>query len=175
MYQYFVNIVRWQARGSVKHGLYMEHSADPSKLTWAKRKKSCFLRECSLRPCECPCFRQNMTCTFQDTSMTFPLIIATTTVQAGLDQVKWIDGDNCSAAGVVGDVEEAEGIFDFDLLYFDATGFTAQTIVFPEAEIGGPYAMCCEFYFVCSKRRVRIRVFVAAVVVGVFCNEGTWD
>lgn len=58
--------------------------------------------------------------------------------------MKWIDGDNCSANGVLGDVEDAEGIFDFDLLYLDATGFTAQTIVFPEAEIGGPYVMCCE-------------------------------
>lgn len=65
--------------------------------------------------------------------------------QAGLDQVKWVDGGNCSANGVAGDVEDGEDIFDFDLLYFDATGFTAQTIIFPEAEIGGPYAMCCEF------------------------------
>lgn len=73
-----------------------------------------------------------------------PFHAITTCVQAGLDQVKWIDGDNCSADGVVGDVEDAEEIFDFDLLYFDATGFTAQTIVFPEAEIGGPYVMCCE-------------------------------
>lgn len=70
-------------------------------------------------------------------------------VQAGLDRVKWIDGDDCLADGIVGDVEDAEDIFDFDLLYFDATGFTAQTIVFPEAEIGGPYAMCCKFCSVC--------------------------
>lgn len=65
-------------------------------------------------------------------------------LQAGLDQVKWIDGDDCLANGIIGDVEDAEGIFNFDLLYFDATGFTAQIIAFPEEEIGGPYAMCCE-------------------------------
>lgn len=65
-------------------------------------------------------------------------------VQAGLDQVKWIDGDDCLANGILGDVEDAEGIFNFDLLYFDATGFTAQMIAFPEEEVGGPYAMCCE-------------------------------
>lgn len=65
-------------------------------------------------------------------------------VQAGLDQVKWIDGDDCLANGIIGDVEDAEGIFNFDLLYLDATGFTAQIIAFPEQEIGGPYAMCCE-------------------------------
>eukprot|EP00903_Cladosiphon_okamuranus_P005351 g5346.t2 len=68
-----------------------------------------------------------------------------TNLTAGLDRVKWIDGDNCSADGIVGDVEDSKEIFDFDLVYFDATGFTAQTIVFPEAEIGGPYAMCYSF------------------------------
>lgn len=86
--------------------------------------------------------------------------------------MKWIDGDNCSADGVVGDVEDAEEIFDFDLLYFDATGFTAQTIVFPEAEIGGPYAMCCEFLLWCVLRVGSTNRILAAITVGPFHDKG---
>lgn len=64
--------------------------------------------------------------------------------QAGLDTVKWVNGDDCSATGIIGDIEDAEGLSTFDLLYYDAAGFTAQMIAFPEEEVGGPYAMCCE-------------------------------
>ncbi|CAN0540052.1 unnamed protein product, partial [Ectocarpus sp. 12 AP-2014] len=76
---------------------------------------------------------------------TFSFIGDGTATEAGLDQVKWVDGDDCLLNGIAGDVEDAEGIRSFDLLYFDATGFTAQTIAFPEREIGGPYAMCYSF------------------------------
>lgn len=69
--------------------------------------------------------------------------------------MKWIDGGDCLANGIIGDIEDAEGIFDFNLLYFDSTGFTAQMIAFPEEEIGGPYAMCCEcdVYMINSDRK----------------------
>lgn len=67
------------------------------------------------------------------------------TAQAGLDSVKWIHGEDCIADGIMGSVGDVDGIREFELGYFEATGFTAQTIEFPGSEIGGPYAMCCEF------------------------------
>lgn len=66
-------------------------------------------------------------------------------VQAGLDRVKWIDGDDCLADGITGEVGDLGELTDFDLAYFESTGFTAQTVAFPETEIGGPYPMCCEY------------------------------
>lgn len=65
--------------------------------------------------------------------------------QADTDRVKWIEGDDCSTRGISGGIGDRSGLRDFDLVYFESTGFTAQTIAFSETEIGGPYALCCEW------------------------------
>lgn len=76
--------------------------------------------------------------------LTFPRFVHVVAVQAGLDTAKWIDGDDCSGSGIAGKVGDLEDINDFNLVYFESTGFTAQTIAFPGSEIGGPYALCCK-------------------------------
>lgn len=77
--------------------------------------------------------------------MTVLFAVFLATVQAGLDRVKWAHGEDCFADGILGSVGDVDGMGEFELGYFEDTGFTAQTIQFPESEIGGPYAMCCEF------------------------------
>ncbi|CAM9792611.1 unnamed protein product, partial [Ectocarpus sp. 13 AM-2016] len=94
---------------------------------------------------------------------TFSFIGDGTATEAGLDQVKWVDGDDCLSNGIAGDVEDAQGRRSFDLLYFDATGFTAQTIAFPEREIGGPYAMCYSF----DEEPYQIYVDLVMTVLGI--------
>lgn len=58
--------------------------------------------------------------------------------------MKWVEGGDCSTHGIVGDVGDLVKRTEFDLVYYDSTSLTAQTIVFPETEIGGPYTLCCE-------------------------------
>lgn len=67
-------------------------------------------------------------------------------MEAGLDQVKWVDGDDCSTTGITGVAGSLEDATEFDLVYFESTGFTAQAIAFPGDQIGGPYVMCCELH-----------------------------
>lgn len=62
--------------------------------------------------------------------------------------MKWIDGEDCLAGGIIGDIGDLAERKEFDLVYFESTGFTAQTVNFPEVEIGGPYTMCCEYIYI---------------------------
>lgn len=75
----------------------------------------------------------------------YNLFLLLLNVQAGLDRVKWIDGDDCLSEGITGEVGDLGKLTDFDLAYSQSTGFTVQTVAFPETEIGGPYPMCCEY------------------------------
>lgn len=65
-------------------------------------------------------------------------------MQAAIDNVKWITGSDCTASGIIGSVEDVQGIKEFPLGYYTSTSFTGQSIAFPESEIGGPYSLCCE-------------------------------
>ncbi|CAM9132571.1 unnamed protein product [Choristocarpus tenellus] len=80
-----------------------------------------------------------------DLAKTFSFIGDGTATQASLDNMKWINGMDCSAEGIAGETDGGEQEDNFDLFYFSSTGFTARTITFPVTEIGGPYAMCYSF------------------------------
>lgn len=65
--------------------------------------------------------------------------------QDSIDRAKWIEGENCSSKGIFGYVDNVGRSSAFDLSHSDASGFTVQTITFEESEVGGPYALCCEY------------------------------
>lgn len=84
--------------------------------------------------------------------------VFTSFLQADLDSVKWVNGADCTAMGVAGDVGDVLGLNEFDLVYFESTGFTAQTIAFPATEVGGPYALCCEFGYYNEEHYISVPV-----------------